>query len=178
MSEPTACAYMSDGKGVVSTPPQRECRAQQCETSVHIGVFFDGTGNNQDWIENPSVNWRQGLLDWWSKKPRNTLTQLQRRCDSNVARLFRAFPDEPQEGYFRAYIPGVGTPFVEIGEHEPSGMGAAFGAGGDGRINFGMLYILNSLYSCVSLGRRRLIDPDTVKDGLQKWRLRGPCDQT
>lgn len=137
MNEPKASAYSGESGGVTSTSALRECRAERCEISIHIGLFFDGTGNNQDWVENPSVNWRQGLVDWWSKKPRNTLTQLQRRCDSNVARLFRAYPDNRVEGYFPAYIPGVGTPFKDIGEHEPIGLGAAFGAGGMGALTSG-----------------------------------------
>lgn len=163
MDEPKASAYPGDNAGVTATSAQRECKVERCEISIHIGLFFDGTGNNQDWVENPSVNWRQGLLDWWSKKPRNTLTQLQRRCDSNVARLFRAYPDNGLEGYFPAYIPGVGTPFKDIGEHGPSGLGAAFGAGGDGRINFGMLHVLNSMYGAISRNSRPMIDGDAVE---------------
>jgi hypothetical protein len=148
--------------GITVTYPTRPCRGEKCEISIHVGVFFDGTGNNQDWVENPSVNWRKGLINWWSNKPRNTLTQIQQRSDSNVARLFRAYPDDPMEGYFRAYIPGVGTPFNDIGEHEPDGLGAAFGAGGDGRINFGMLHVLNAMYRSVS-NNRPFIMPATVR---------------
>lgn len=109
MDEPKASAYPGDNAGVTATSAQRECKVERCEISIHIGLFFDGTGNNQDWVENPSVNWRQGLLDWWSKKPRNTLTQLQRRCDSNVARYRPVYLEDPQGGCFRAYIAGVGT---------------------------------------------------------------------
>lgn len=163
MTKISAAIHPDTTDGVRATQPKLECRADRCEARVQIGVFFDGTGNNQDWVENPSVNWRQGLLDWWSKKPRNTLTQLQRRCDSNVARLFRAYPNERLEGCFRAYIPGVGTPFKDIGEHEPSGLGAAFGAGGEGRINFAMLHVLNSMYRGISLGIRPMIDADAVE---------------
>ena len=92
--------------------------------------FFDGTGNNQDWVEDGAQ-----------------ATQLQRRKDSNVARLFRAYPSKPSKGYFRAYVPGVGTPFSDIGEAQSRSMGAAFGAGGDGRINFGLLHVINAVHS-------------------------------
>lgn len=117
-----------------------------CEMALHIGVFFDGTGNNQDWVEEGTSG-----------------TQLQRHKDSNVARLFRAYPDEPAEGYFRAYIPGVGTPFEKIGEEEPESLGAAFGAGGDGRINFALLHVLNSLHRSVSPNGRRYANDAAVK---------------
>lgn len=158
-----ASAHPGNTVGVSPTLPTRECRSEKCEISIHIGVFFDGTGNNQDWVENASVNWRKGLLNWWNDKSRNTRTQLQQQCDSNVARLFRAYPDEPTEGYFRGYIPGVGTPFKDIGEDEPRGLGAAFGAGGDGRINYGMLHVLNSMYRAISGGVQPLVPAPTVQ---------------
>jgi hypothetical protein len=112
---------------------------------LHIGIFFDGTGNNQDW-----------------KEPTASSTQLQREKDSNVARLYRSYRDDPLEGYYRAYVPGVGTPFDRIGEMEPRGLGAACGAGGDGRINFGLLHVINSIHQSVSPGMRKYAELDTV----------------
>jgi hypothetical protein len=123
--------------GIRPVEPLKAPRPHLCEMPLHIGVFFDGTGNNQDWVEEGAQ-----------------ATQLQRRKDSNVARLFRAYPDEPSEGYFRAYVPGVGTPFEDIGEAQPRSMGAAFGAGGDGRINFGLLHVINAIHSTVSPNSR------------------------
>jgi hypothetical protein len=117
-----------------------------CEMALHIGVFFDGTGNNQDWVEEGTRG-----------------TQLQRQKDSNVARLFRAYRDAPDDGYFRAYIPGVGTPFDEIGEAEPRSLGAAFGAGGDGRINFGLLHVVNAIHRTVSPNGRLYAQEATVR---------------
>ena len=108
-------------------------KVQLCEMSLHIGVFFDGTGNNQDWVE-------EGFSS----------TQLARRKDSNVARLFQAYRDQPGEGFHPIYIPGVGTPFPEIGESKPSALGAACGAGGDGRINFGLLHVINAIHRTIS----------------------------
>lgn len=46
----------------------------------------------------------------------------------NVARLFDAYKDNLEEGYFRHYIAGVGTIFPEIGEPGKSTFGAALGA--------------------------------------------------
>lgn len=163
MRDIQAAAHPMGTAGVTATTPTLQCRAERCEIRIHIGVFFDGTGNNQDWVENPSVNWRKGLINWWNDKPANTLTQLQQRCDSNVARLFRAYPDDFLNGLFPVYIPGVGTPFKEIGEIEPEGLGAAFGAGGDGRINFGLLHVLNSMYRAIAVGSRRMISMEAVR---------------
>lgn len=163
MTDIVAPAHPGSATGVTATAPALQCRAELCEKRVHIGVFFDGTGNNQDWVENASVNWRKGLINWWNDKPANTLTQLQQRSDSNVARLFRAYLDDPHLGFFPMYVPGVGTPFKEIGEVEPRGLGAAFGAGGDGRINYGILHVLNSMYAAISVGNRPPIDAATVK---------------
>ena len=111
---------------------------QKCETVLHVGVFFDGTGNN---MEKDKPVWK----------------------DSNVARLFRSYPDEPYMGYYPAYVPGVGTRFPEIGEEEPLSSGAGFGAGGDGRINFGLLHVINSIHRSVSPSDRPYAPPDTVK---------------
>lgn len=137
MSDPTVTKVPAHPLG--ATPgiePISELQAPKahlCEMSLHIGVFFDGTGNNQDWVE-------EGF----------SATQLERRKDSNVARLYQAYRDQPGEGYHRAYIPGVGTPMPEIGEFKPSALGAACGAGGDGRINFGLLHVINAIHRTIS----------------------------
>lgn len=131
--------------GIKSVSPNNMPQAHLCQMPLHIGVFFDGTGNNQDWRE-----------------PQTASTQLQREKDSNVARLYRAYFDDPADGYFRAYIPGVGTPFKDIGEHEPRALGAACGAGGDGRINFGLLHVINSIHQIVSPNARLYADEATV----------------
>lgn len=162
MSEIAAGAHPGTTAGVRATVPTKACRAENCETRIHIGIFFDGTGNNQDWVENTPTHWRRSVANWWNNTPRNTQTQLQQRRDSNVARLFRAYRDDPTEGYFRYYVNGLGTPFKDIGEFEPRGMGAAFGAGGDGRINYGMLQVLNAIYRAISVDDRPLIPPDSI----------------
>lgn len=131
--------------GIQAVAPSAAPQVHLCEMPLHIGVFFDGTGNNQDW-----------------KEPKTTGTQLQREKDSNVARLFRAYRDDPAEGYYPAYVPGVGTPFKEIGELEPRSFGAAFGAGGDGRINFGLLHVVNSIHQSISPNARLYAENDTV----------------
>lgn len=132
--------------GIKPVHPQKPPQAHQCEMALNIGVFFDGTGNNRDWVE-----------------PGQSQTQLQRKKDSNVARLFQAYRDDGWNGYFPIYIPGVGTPFPAIGEEKPASLGAAFGAGGDGRINFGLLQVINSIYWSISPNKRLYAPDDTTK---------------
>lgn len=134
--------------GVKPVYPQRPPRPEKCETILHIGVFFDGTGNNMYEHEPRPA---QG------KKPEQLPKQ------SNVARLFRAYPDEPDQGYFRMYVPGAGTAFPEIGEVQELPSGSGFGAGGDGRINYGLLHVLNSINRAVSPNGRRYVEADTIR---------------
>ena len=163
MSDISASTHPGGTAGVRPTTPTRACRPENCEMRIHIGIFFDGTGNNQGWIDNTPVNWRRSVANWWNNnKTRNSQTQLQRRCDSNVARLFRAYRDDPLDGYFRYYVKGLGTPCEEIGETEPSGLGAGFAAGGDGRINYGMLQVINAMYRAISVDDRPLIAADST----------------
>ncbi len=54
-------------------------------------MFFDGTGNNRA-VDMPELKHR------------------------NVARLFDAYTDNLEEGYFGHYIAGVMAIFTEIGE--------------------------------------------------------------
>lgn len=37
--------------GIKPVLPSCAPQAHRCEMALHIGLFFDGTGNNQDWIE-------------------------------------------------------------------------------------------------------------------------------
>lgn len=94
---------------------------QDCRDVVHIAVFFDGTGNNRD-EDNASKKW------------------------SNVARMFDAAQNKPENAIYRIYISGVGTPYngkavnwlTNAGvwtEDTLGGMG--FGAGGDRRLEQG-----------------------------------------
>jgi hypothetical protein len=106
-------------------------KSTQCQGQVSVGLFFDGTGNNDQWVE-------QGHSE----------TQRARNKHSNVARLFDAHINEPENGIFSYYIPGVGTPFKDIGDttqlqYETLGMGLGY-CGAD-RINYGIISILNSV---------------------------------
>lgn len=68
-----------------------------CSRVLHIGLFFDGVGRN---IDQDAVEKRL----------------------SNIARLFRAYPDEESRTYMvvykKYYISGLGTPFDEVPEEK------------------------------------------------------------
>ena len=131
--------------GIVPTFPQCTPASENCEVDLQIGIFFDGTGNNQDWDEADGCE--PGLGPG--------VTQRIARKDSNVARLFRAYPEIEHEGKYRLYIPGVGTPFPEIGEDVYATFGPATGRGGDGRINYALLGVLDVIHQSISSGRSR-----------------------
>jgi hypothetical protein len=113
-----------------------------CCKTLHISLFFDGTGNN--------LNNDQYLSD--PKHP------------TNIARLFRATigtgyaggaqqrksdlldaDTSADEKFFKFYIPGVGTPFTEINDLEYSMAGLAGARYGEDRINWALLRLIDTL---------------------------------
>lgn len=92
-----------------------------CEKVIWIGIFFDGTNNN---------------------KFRDSAD----KSYSNIAVLFNAFRSSTRDGYFRHYIPGLGTPFPEIGELKESDDGKSMAVGGDARVHYAMIQVYNSIY--------------------------------
>lgn len=101
-----------------------------CDQHIWVGIFFDGTNNNkrrdQEQVSTPSL-----------------------RSHTNVVVLHDAFKDKPKEGYFRFYMPGVGTAFPEIGEMTESDDGKAMGWGGESRIYWAMIQVLNAMHRIV-----------------------------
>ena len=82
-------------------PPQYINNApQDNERILHIGFFFDGVGRNAE------QDAPQGRL-------------------SNIARLFRAYPEDADKtdiaAYKKHYIPGIGTPFDETAAEKIQG---------------------------------------------------------
>ena len=93
-----------------ATVPSKDEAMCQCTKVLHFSVFFDGTGNNRD---------QEMALD------------TSRRALSNVAKLW--FAHKATTNAIRQYIPGVGTPYPEIGD--TGGMfGSSIGSGADARI--------------------------------------------
>ncbi|WP_454766710.1 T6SS phospholipase effector Tle1-like catalytic domain-containing protein [Cupriavidus campinensis] len=111
----------------------------RCQNVVNVGLFFDGTNNNmeRDYDLNPVMH------------PPPV------RCHSNIVRLYLAYPDPAENSpgdnnkFFRYYMPGVGTPFEEIGEDEETQDGKAFAKGGQARILWGVLQVYNAVHRSV-----------------------------
>lgn len=113
-----------------------------CCKTLHISIFFDGTGNNLNndlYLSNPTH-------------------------PTNIARLFRATIGSGYAGgvgrdkgelfdinetgadkYFKFYLPGVGTPFPEINDLDYSTTGLALAHMGEERINWALLRIIDVL---------------------------------
>jgi hypothetical protein len=123
-----------------------------CCNTLHISLFFDGTGNNLN----------------------NDLYLSDPKHPTNIARLFRATigtgyaggvpdmaalldsSDSISKKYFKYYIPGVGTPFTEIVDLEYSTFGLAAASYGEDRINWGLLRLIDALKR--TLGKDKLED--------------------
>jgi Uncharacterized alpha/beta hydrolase domain (DUF2235) len=94
-----------------ATVPSKDEVMCQCTKVLHFSVFFDGTGNNRE---------------------QEMAKGAEKRALSNIAKLFDAHVAN-SPGVRARYIPGVGTPYAEIGD---SGgvYGSAIGTGADKRI--------------------------------------------
>lgn len=118
-----------------------------CSQSLHISLFFDGTNNNE-------------YNDTRRAKPAHP---------TNIAKLYHATysTEAEHDGYFSYYIPGVGTPFPDIGEMDYSNGGLAFAAGGEDRINWGLLQLADALTFTVT---KQHISKSTMKASLAGMR--------
>jgi hypothetical protein len=125
---------------------------------VEVGIFFDGTNNNE---QRDRYGKRIGLIPPSQKEPIQIADRplaVEEGNHSNIARLLAAFPrDKSAAGYFRFYVPGVGTPFEEIGELTESGAGKAFSKGGQPRIIWGLVQVLNAIHIALT-GHQPLFD--------------------
>ncbi|TQC76430.1 T6SS phospholipase effector Tle1-like catalytic domain-containing protein [Pantoea dispersa] len=129
-----------------------------CCKTLHISLFFDGTGNNLN-------------HDLYIADPKHP---------TNIARMFRATIGQGYAGgladktaelldasgsgnnkYYKYYIPGVGTPFPEVNDLDFSMMGLAAATHGEDRINWGLLRIIDAL--------KRTMGLDTLSDD-ESWR--------
>lgn len=110
-----------------------------CSGQVFVGLFFDGTGNNEE------DDYRSPKIKVNGEKKEGTAAD---RKHSNVVRLYQAFPESSRQGttgYYRYYIPGVGTPFPQIGDS--GGMlGSGFAWDGEPRVIWGLIQIFNAVH--------------------------------
>ena len=93
------------------TVPSKQEAMCECSKVIHFSVFFDGTGNNRAEEMAKSAN---------------------ERAFSNIAKLFDAHKPFSKD-INPYYIPGVGTPYPEIGDSGGK-LGMALGAGAGKRI--------------------------------------------
>ncbi len=105
---------------------QGACSTPACVADVHVGMFFDGTNNNK-------------------KRDQEDVTAPNARSHSNVVVLFDTYNDKLPY-HFRVYVPGVGTPFPDIGEMGESSDGKAMARGGESRIHWAMIQVLNAIH--------------------------------
>ncbi|MDY7533449.1 DUF2235 domain-containing protein [Pseudomonas sp. Bout1] len=134
-----------------------------CCKTLHISLFFDGTGNNLN----------------------NDLYESATPHPTNIARLFRAtigagyaggtghsdnaqrLTDAAGTGngqYFKYYMPGVGTPFAEVGDLDFTAAGLAGAWFGEERINWGLLMLIDALRRTLGLPR---LDNASLKAAVQ-----------
>lgn len=118
---------------IASVDPKLVTDCSKCEGNIHVGIFFDGTNNNRD-ADRPKLR------------------------HTNVVRLYDAYIDQPGKGYFRTYIPGVGTAFPEIGEAGESSLGNGFGIGCEQRVLYGLLAVFNAIHAAAFENREFLTD--------------------
>lgn len=136
MEEDISCSFSASASvkdGMKRVAPKEVLDPSKCETSLTIGVFFDGTHNNRS-------------IDY------------SRMSHSNIARLSDAYPREEKRGFFRIYVPGVGTPFDKIADDGLSFKGGAFGVGCESRILFGMFSVFNALHRHIFSGENIFSD--------------------
>ena len=96
---------------LAATVPSKQEAMCDCSKVIHFSVFFDGTGNNRD-VELAKVDVKEQAL-------------------SNIYKLWAAHKDEAS--IKKKYIPGVGTPYSEIGDSGGVN-GMAIGSGAENRI--------------------------------------------
>jgi hypothetical protein len=146
------CQLEWDYHDALSVAAGRRVMPPCCKT-LHISLCFDGTGNNLN----------------------NDLYLSDPRHPTNIARMFRASIGDGHAGgtghnprargltdaagtgngqYFKYYMPGVGTPFAEVGDLDYGIPGQAFARYGEERINWGLMMIIDALRRV--LGQPRL----------------------
>lgn len=143
-------------------------RQPPCCRTLHISLFFDGTGNNLN----------------------NDVYESAVAHPTNIARLFRAtigaghaggtghrgtasdLTDVDGTGYgqfYKYYMPGVGTPFPEVGDLDYSSDGLAFARRGEERINWALLMIIDALRRALKLPRRNNAALKDAVESMGAW---------
>lgn len=99
-----------------------------CCHSMHVSLFFDGTNNNDN-------------------------NDTMKNHPSNIAKLYHASIQDDEakgSGFYSYYMPGVGTPFPEVGELDYSDDGLKYATGGEDRINWALVSVADAMYSALA----------------------------
>ena len=120
-----------------------------CTGNIFVGIFFDGTDNNED-------------TDFKiSSDPRH-------QKHSNVVRLYHAHPHQINAGttgYYKYYIPGLGTDFEKIGDTDNM-LGSSMAQHGAARVFWGLTRVFNAVNRYVNTG-------DIISDAAAKGVIDG-----
>lgn len=119
------------------------CSTPDCAIELHVGVFFDGTNNNME-------------------RDKLTVPDSNARSHSNVVVLYDTFADT-RKHHYRVYVPGVGTPFKEVGELTESAEGKAMAKGGAARIYWGMIQTINAIHRAIYKNTPLMPDDEATK---------------
>jgi hypothetical protein len=125
-------------------------QTSKCEEDIFLGFFFDGTNNNKyrDTPAFASSNIAR-LYEVYPGHP--TVAQLQLgEVGTPTPDLPPAWPNrvaaEARPYYRKTYVPGVGTPFIELGDsgtETDETLGLAMAAHGQARIDWALLQVGN-----------------------------------
>lgn len=116
------------------TVPEKKEAMCQCSKVINYSVFFDGTGNNRD---------------------SEMAKSAEKRALSNIAKLWEAHQEDADT--VRRYVPGVGTPYSDIGDSGTSA-GMAIGEGADKRIKKALELLDEEIANVPSQQKIRLIN--------------------
>ncbi|MEN7430393.1 DUF2235 domain-containing protein [Chromobacterium sp. TRC.1.1.SA] len=129
----------------------------KCEEDIFIGFFFDGTNNNK-YRDKPHFSHSNvaRLYEVYTGRP--TMPQLQLGSQGaptpDMPPSWRAdVAADAQQYYRKTYIPGVGTPFVELGD-SGKGVDATFGLAmakhGEVRLDWALLQVGNQIAAALT----------------------------
>lgn len=113
-------------------------KAGDCTKVMWTSIFFDGTNNNLE----------RDKLD---------------NSYSNIVVLYNTHKNKEQGDYYPYYIPGVGTPFPEIGELKESSQGKSMAAGGEDRILYAMIQVFNAVHRVITNNQNMVTDAEARK---------------
>ncbi|MEJ5220429.1 MAG: DUF2235 domain-containing protein [Tepidiforma sp.] len=140
-------------------PPVGDFR-ESCTENLFLGFFFDGTRNNYAVSEETKDESYSNVARLFDAYPGQTIAPRE------LLRFDIRWPDEARyPNFFRIYIPGVGTPFEEIGD---SGRGwdrtagAAFARWGERRLVWALCQAINAVNRYFH--RQTLITPEEIRD--------------